>query len=288
MIEQTAQQNTAQPIVDNAQQQGIQQPSQEQQAQQWWSSLPEDLQAVANKFNSLEDMVKGYAFTKSLVGKKFEDFKVEDFQTYSQMMADATGIPQSADGYDIKVKEGGEDGLNACTEDDIKTIKELAHKGGFSKEQAQLLYDALNDIGTNLAQDIQANAQQSYINCMKQLKELWGDNYEYKLQSLDGCLENVLPKLTGFSADDIKEELSNINATSSPILMSVLSSIGELMTEKGSRGYANLSPMDANTRLEQLKADPELDQILTNPRHPRYAEVTGEIQRLAELRDMAV
>ncbi len=60
--------------------------------------------------------------------------------------------------------------------------------------------------------------------------------------------------MIGLSANQIKQELDGV--WMSPPLMNLLATIGELSMDSGSRGYNNLTPMDASLRLEQMKADP--------------------------------
>ncbi len=71
----------------------------------------------------------------------------------------------------------------------------------------------------------------------------------------------------------------------SPPLMNLLATIEELSMDSDSRGYNNLTPIDASLRLEQMKADPETQRILTNPHDPRCKSVQSEFISLIAMKN---
>lgn len=273
--------NTAENL-DNTTYETEQQPA-PQLEQQWWNSLPDEMQGEVSKFKNVQDMVKGYISAKSLLGKKVSDFSQLDYQTYSKMMEEATNIPSSAEGYNISLKEADETGHNTFTEEDVNALKAIAAEAGLNQDQAQLLYEQLNDVGVNLMAYNEAHRTEQYQNSLNKLNEIWGAQADTKLQAVENCINDVLPKLTGFSADEIREELANAGVYMSPVIMNALASVGELSTERGSRGYGNLSPMDARNILDQKRSDPDFRAALANTCHPNHQAAIKEYTDLFNL-----
>lgn len=242
----------------------------------WRSTLAPEYQQAASRFNSPESLLKAYMGAESLIGKKIEAFSREDYKTYSQMMQSATGVPADASGYNIKFSDNQACVLN---EDEVHDVKALSAQLGLTTEQAQNLADTVNAWGQACIEDQVRQCAEGF----QEMANMWGNAWQTKIEAIDRCVNNVLPQLLGVPADTVKVLLKD--ACASPTLMNALANLGSLSMNSSSTGYSNLSPMDANLRLEQMRSDPEISKILSNPVHPKHAETRKELQTLLSMRN---
>ena len=241
----------------------------------WRSNLPPEMQQAAARFNSPEALLKAYIGAESLIGKKVSDFAQQDYQTYASIMQQVTGIPADASGYNIEMSQHES---CALTEDDIADVKEISSRLGLNNDQAQALADTMNAYGNACMEDQINQCNQSF----QELANMWGNAADTKLAAIDRCVNSVLPQLMGVPSSTVKELLQG--SWTSPAIMNALANLGELSMDSGSTGYNNLSPTDASIRLEQMKSDPNVTQILMNPTHPRHAELKQEFRTLLSLK----
>lgn len=249
--------------------------SQQSQQPDWRANLPQELQQAAARFHSPEAVLKAYMGAESLIGKKVSEYSQQDYQTYASMMQQATGIPQDASGYNIEMSHHES---CALSDDDISDLKEVSARMGLTNDQAQALVDTVNSYGNACIEDQINQCSQSF----QELANMWGNAYESKLESINRCVNSVLPQLMGVPASTVQELLQG--SWKSPAIMNALANLGELSMDSGSTGYNNLSPTDASIRLEQMKSDPDVTQILMNPTHPRHAELKQEFRTLLSLK----
>lgn len=243
--------------------------------QDWRSGLPPELQQIASRYETMESALKALGSAQNLISRKVSDFSREDWQTYATMMQNATGVPVDAASYQLQTPE---DATNCLSNDDVDAVRDIAEMLQLTNEQAQGFCDILNDFGNECIK----NESEQCAECFSQLGQMWGDGYQGKLQALDQCVNNVLPQLMGISAEDVKAELSG--ALTSPHLVNLLATIGELCMDSASQGYGNLSPTDASIRLEQMKADPTTAQIMMNPHHPMHSQIKSEFRTLLAMK----
>jgi len=254
-------------------------------SQDWRANLPPELMPTLQKFDSVEKLAKGYADLQSMMGKKVTDFSKENWETYKAIQNDINGVPSDPSGYEIDTVEEDENLRCVLSDNDMDVLKNFCHANGLTKEQAQMEYGLWNALSLG-AQYIQEQQQiESDVNTAQVLENAWGNNYEAKLNSVNNFVEKVAPSLLGCSASDIKDEVNRLGAARSPLLISLFAAIGEMASESYSRGYNNLAPMDATTRLGQLQGDPEWNTALFNRTHPRHMEVKREFDTLVKLRN---
>lgn len=258
-----------------------------QQTQAWYSSLPPELQSEASRFKSLPDLVKGYASARELIGKKVQDFSQQNFETYNAMVSQYGGIPATENNYDIAVYEDSDNMRNLFDENDLSVLKKIAHDNHLTNDQAQNLYDTMNEYLYNAQLEWvdKMNAQMEDVRKQTQehLSQVWGSEYDNKVQALQTCVNDIIPKLTGYSPEDIANSLSGIDFN--PVLATFLAQIGSIMTEKRSVGYNNVAPVDAKVKLDQIYSDPATREILGNINHPRHRELQNELMSLVRMRD---
>jgi hypothetical protein len=278
--------------VDNSQGYNNQYAQQEEQqypshgmTQDWRANISPDLQNIAGRFNTPESLVKAYRDAQGLIGKRVGEFSQQDWQSYAAIQQQIHNVPASMDGYNIDTGYISEDRANTFSEDDVDALKEMSHALGLNNDQAQGMYDVLNEMN-NCMMEYQEEAAAEYtFNNLSELEQDWGNAYESKLQAVSNCVDTVLPQLTGISAERIKQEVYESGAQHSALLMNIFAAIGELGSEGRSAGYNNLGPMDANMRLAHLKSDPNTASIMANPRHAMHHQVKEEFRALMAIKN---
>jgi len=253
--------------------------------QDWRSNISPELQNTASRFNSPESLVKAYRDAQGLIGKKVGEYSQQDWQSYAAIQEQINNIPSSSDRYNFDLSPLSEDSENTFSNEDIAALKEVSHALGLNSDQAQGLYNVLNEVN-NQAAASQEEASMEYASYnLSELARDWGEAYETKLQSISNCVENILPQITGVSAERIKEEISQSGMQYSSLLMNMFAAIGELGSEGRSSGYNNIAPMDANMRLEHLKSDPNFANIMANRWDPRHNQVKEEYRSLLAIKN---
>jgi hypothetical protein len=253
--------------------------------QDWRANLPPDLQNSMQRFNSPEGLAKAYHEAMGLISKKVDSFSQQDWNTYANMRAETTGIPPSPDYYQIDMAPLREGSINTFSQDDVESLKEISHEMGLNNQQTQQLYGVLNELGNEILQHNEDYAQHYTVNNMNELAQDWGNACETKLRAVSNCVENILPQITGVSAERIKDEIMESGAHNSALLMKIFAALGELSSESSSYGYNNIAPMDAGMRLSQLKSDPEWSNAVVNKFHPMHRQAREELATLTRMKN---
>lgn len=246
----------------------------------WLNNFSPEYREAVSKYGSIDGVAKSLLNAQSLLGKRTSEWKTSDAETYRNVMGMVDNVPSTADEYEFELRSVDDLGENRMTEIGINVVKQVSKEMGLTKEQGQQMYEVFNELELARGNEQLNSVAQDYERCLDTLSHQWGMQAEDKIQSMNNCVANVLPKLYGVSASDILNDLEAHNAYSSPVIMNMLATFGELVSEGRSNGYSNLSPMDAASRLESLKSDKEAMSILMNRRDPRYNQVRAELQSL--------
>lgn len=236
----------------------------------WKSIVPQEYQDIVSKYNQFTDFLAGYQSQQSLIGRKVQDYARENWDAYSQMMKETTGIPADAKGYEYTPAEG-----SVLDNEEIEDLKNVACHLGLNQQQAEGLCDAV-DYFSQMYLEGELNET---VNSFAQLAQMWGNNAGNKLQSVKAAVTDILPRLLGVSSDQINTDTLG-PVYKSPLLMELFAKIGELGTGSASAGYQNITPTNAAVTLEQMKMDPDTMNAMTNPFNPRHKAVTAQVRTL--------
>jgi hypothetical protein len=247
----------------------------------WRFGLSPELQPSVSKYKDLEGFVRAHREMENLVGKKADDFSKKDWQTYKAMMSSVDGIPPSADGYEIDpLPVSGTESL--MTEEDTLAIQDISYSLGLNNEQAQALHDVGHIFCEKISEIRQQQADEQFEKCMSNLADSWGNAFESKINSIESAVSHVLPQLVGADAETIREELFEAGVYNSPVMLKILSAVGEIMTDSSSRGYSNITPSDARYRLDNIKNDNELMKARVNRHDPIHRRAVEELKAMCE------
>ena len=282
-MEEDIQQGDFQPQGGIQQQELNQQPfgNAGQSGPDWRSGLPQELQPVVSRFNDVESLVKSYREAQNVLGKKVEAFGQQDWQAYQNIMSQLTNVPTSAEGYQIDygTRDGGEPYI---APEDSQAITQLAHSLGLNNDQAQDFHDVMNDYAGVLAQQQQQEAGDMLEYSMAELEKAWGNAADTKVKAVDNAINNILPRLCGENAETLRNELINAQVWNSPAFMKILASIGELAMDSTSRGIGNMAPMDAQSRFNYLRNDPDFMKARIDPHHPMHEQAKQEFAAMCK------
>lgn len=258
----------------NTSAEGIQQ---ETQVQDWRSSFSPEYQQALERYKCADDLIKTTLSAQALLGKRNNQWREEDAESYRAVMGANADIPANANDYHIDTFPE-----NVLDETSMSVVKNASQLMGLNQSQAQQLYEFCHDVYVN---DIQAQAEEQQTalqHCGEILSTLWGKDYPQQLRAVEVCAEQVFPQITGMSAEQIEDILDSTNSRQNPLLLAAMSFIGKMMMEGGATGYAGTSPMDANIDLEAMQSDKELMNKMLNVWDPRSASLRQEFYNRIE------
>lgn len=257
-----------------------------QVAQDWKSSLPEDLRmdpSIANQ-PSVESMGRSYISAQRMVGLDkiavpTEHSTDEEWtQVYEKL-----GRPESPEGYELEMNNVPE-GLEANPQL-VDWFKGTAHDIGLTPRQAQQLADRYNVMAGEVEQSpdevaIAAEAQEQ--EGIRSLQREYGKAFDSKIDTAKAVLNQYGgEELLGLKLEDGTQLASN------PTLVRTLVNIGDFMqgklgedTLRGAPTGGNaMTPQDAQRELNtiQVQGGPYWDST-----HPGHAAAVAESLRLNE------
>ena len=273
-----------QPTGGYQQQQGMQNTQGGQQSNPDWdffnsnfkSMVPPQYQAMVSKYNTLTEFLDSHNGALGLIGKKFNEFAKNDFQTYANLVQEATGVPADPSGYQLQKQEG-----SILDENDDALCRDIACNLGLNNEQANGLQMAMENFG----QIVREADYQQQMSVQQELEARWGNNYAYKEQAIHNAFTSVIPQLFGEGTEAFGEDLQSAMARY-PSVARLVAAVGELAMSTPTGGYGNTtSPQGAAATIEQLKSDPEFMNKYINQSHPQHAQAKEMMQKLVRLKN---
>ena len=218
--------------------------------QQWYSSLSEEYKnhPSIQKFSDANGLAKSYLSLESLMGRdKIPVPKGADDVTAWGFYNKAFNVPETIEGYDIKVEGLDQENLNG--------LKSLMLKHHISNDVAQELIDAhIQDFKDYENAKVQAfNAEQE--EATKQLKAEWGLKYNENLKSAKNFLEKMSSSKEEF--DYFNNKIGN-----DVKFIKLLSKMGNSISEgnlggfEGQVGGFTKTPAEAKAEFERIMDDP--------------------------------
>ena len=136
--------------------------------------------AEVKQWKSVDDVLQSYKNAEGLLGHKADELVVapndKDPDSYTNYLKKA-GLPDSADEYDIQLKDGDEQMT--------KAFKDMLHKSGLTKKQATSLVNNYSEWANNLTKQMQDKQTNELLtkqqNDLNALKAEWSINYDENL-----------------------------------------------------------------------------------------------------------
>ena len=212
----------------------------------WRQAIPEDLRNDPSlaAFKDPGQLAKSYVHAQKAIGadKIVIPGKYATEQDWDQFH-NKLGRPESADGYEIEVKEGYD-------QDFLKGFKETAHKSGLRPEQVKGLLEWYDGFNGDLSESMKGEAEVNRQNQIVELKNEWGKAFDTKLQQARVLKEQYLPQ-------DIQDHLDKMGYSEDPVIAKAFALLADKMLTEDERvhqpeGKQVMSPADAKAEINEL------------------------------------
>jgi hypothetical protein len=229
--------------------------------------------AWETKFSRPDALLKSHANLESMLGKGGKVSIPGPTSTPEEKAAfnRAMGIPEKADGYQIKMPEKIGDKpfpKELWNDDEAKKFSEFALAQSLTPAQAAALaeYDAARNF--NYAEQARENHEKSVAAARAELKKEWGIAHDEQLKIAEAGARAV-----GF------DPATNPEMANSPAFIKAMAKVGRMIGETpaaGARGSA--TPVDAKARIAEIRGDKS--SAYNNKSHPGHAAAVLEVQNL--------
>lgn len=206
--------------------------------QHWTTSLAEDItyegkdesgqtvtkalrdSSTLRKYGSPEEAYKGLINAQRMIGQKQvglvapgEHATDEERSAFQAELRKLSGVPDSADGYGLKVEGVGDEELGS--------LLEFAHGHGMNPAQVEGLIKYAQD-----AQAAEAKAvEQRQADDMAALEQEWGDKFSANMERL-GLVPGVIDQ-----SGELGKFLESSGGMKNPLVLKALHTISEMMGE---------------------------------------------------------
>lgn len=231
----------------------------------WVDAMGDDFapdRAMLDSMPTIQDLVKSYAATKRMVGKKLEppgpDAPSEQVSAWRKTI----GVPDSPEGYEIKPPENLEG-----VQFDEKLAGEfstLAHELNIPKTAAQKLVAwQLEKEAALVAKAEEAQAEADKVTLQEQtrvLREKWGDKFDGNINAARNAVKHLAQQA------GVEVDISTHPAFADANIVALFSTIGRRMTED-----PGLSTTSNTFEPPMTEAQWAMD-VQTNPKNPYYPQ----------------
>ena len=241
----------------------------------WKDSLPDELKGMKSiqDFKSVEDLVKSYDHTKSLVGRKVEDLDAETLKAIDTKF----GAPESLEAYDFKAK----------TEEAAEMtdwFKKTAFDAGLPVEKAKAVYEKYNELEQETIQRQQLAVQQQNEEWIGSLKKEFGEAFDERVAIANKALQ-------AYGGDELENVLAQAGLANHPPVVKALVEAGKPLmegqfAESSKPVFSKLSPSEAADKVRTLRSDPDFMKHYKDSTSPKHQEYRQELNNLYKIQAM--
>jgi hypothetical protein len=245
-------------------------------APDWTATLDEPMkQHVTSKgYKSPADVIKAHMNAEQLIGTKRlqapdANWKPEQWESLYKEL----GRPEAPDKYkvpDVKLPDGMK------LDDDLKILRDLAHKTGLNQTQADAWMKAYMETaasGHKTKADAEAQARTAGETA---IKEKYGEQLDAK--------KNVVKALLARdSSPELMEALTRTGLANDPAMFDFMVKLGTQLIEDKAGGRSNLDVAEnvkAQNEIQSLQQDKDFWTAYTNPYHVNHK---AAVERMTSL-----
>lgn len=176
------------------------------------------------------------------------------------------GVPEKAEGYDIKVEAAPEIWGEANTH----VMRSWAHELGLTPGQAQGLAERYAGL-------VSQHDQKTFAETQAALSKEWGDSYGAKLDAGNRALQS-------FGSDEAKAALQQAGLLNNPHIVKLLVAVGEQVAPHD--GAAGMTSPGGNMTAQQARAEAakiRSDAAYWDNRDPRNKALVSRVVELEKL-----
>lgn len=174
---------------------------------EFYTNLPDDLGSHSSlkQIKNATDLAKSFVSTKSMMGKKAEEFLTSDDPAVIAKRNEILGVPESKDGYTIEIPELPEG--TVYNEQRADAFKDIASQAGLTNEQVQKLVEwdieSSSQVQTGMAEMLEQQRQEAEA----ALKKDWGTQYEYNNDKVKSATDylGITEDMKAIGLDDSPE-----------------------------------------------------------------------------------
>lgn len=231
----------------------------------------------AKGYKTPADLAKAYVGAEALIGQKRLVAPQKDWgdEQYLALYKEL-GMPDTPDKYpvpEIKPPEG------VKLDDDLKEVRQLAHKMGLTPKQAKILQEEYANRAIKGHELESSQQKQSLAQAEAAIAEKFGD----KLEGARGLVSAVLKQ---HAPEGFAEQLEAAGLANNPAVFEMLHNMGKLLMEDSSRGGAALNvpqTTKAMAEIESLMQDPKFLGVYANGSAPGHAAAVERVNRLRSI-----
>lgn len=258
------------------------------------SWISEDLKNQSNlkDFSNPDDLAKSYLELQKMVGNSVripsEDASEEAKQAFLDKIKGVDGVlykndpdfysrlgkPESPDQYRFTEKLDADliETVPGIT-DELGHFQEIAHKLNLTTEQAQ----GLVDMRLSTLKESQLRDAKAYEAGQAQLKEMWGADYENRLDAA-----KQVAKIYSDKYGDAMNELLNSSARNNPMVINMMAELASLYKEQGHVGAQTvkfgITPSEALQQAKDMRENK--NHPVNNPQHPEHQAAVAKMKEL--------
>lgn len=234
----------------------------------WKEMLSEDTRASKSieSVKSLDDLVKSYEHTKSLVGRKVEDMDPEQISAVYNKL----GRPETPEGYEIEAGQNDD-------ADIMDWYKQAAFEAGLPKEGTQSFL--------NKYKEFEASALEKRAEAAKLQNQVWVDDIKKELgPAFERDIGLAQRAVREHGGDELAEVLEKAGVSNHPLVVKAFINAGKNLTEDNfiSSGHKSgiMSPAEAREKINTMRADPVTMKHYQDSASPRFKEIRKEFDNL--------
>lgn len=250
------------------------------QAPEWMNGFEVDQDIAQDpSLKAIQDvpsLIKSYVHAQKKMGMdktvlpNQNSTKEEWMQLYQKL-----GMPSDFNEYDLKQAEN-----NALKEDLMAEFKQTAFENNILPDQAQAMYDFLNNHTAGAIERMQQEQQEASSAAITALKEEWGDAFDQNVHTAKLAVNE-------FGGEDLKAYLNDTGLGNDPNIIKVFNEIGKQFFKEDnfaadSKPAYSLSPSEAQQRINEITGD--MQGPYYNSMHPDHKRIVEEVHKLFQIK----
>ncbi|MEE4109542.1 MAG: hypothetical protein V2I24_09355 [Halieaceae bacterium] len=230
-----------------------------------------DIDSMARMLRSAQQMVGN---PKNFIRRLGENATDAERQAFFREI----GAPEKPEEYGLPAGLERPEDMPPMSEERIQHFRDIFHREGFTKRQAESIISTLNDLEVQAWKGVSEAHQQKFDAAEQALKQDWGQAFDEKLQ----LAQQVADK----KGDEFKEWMERNGLENDPMLIRMLAELGGTLQEPGlpsggrPGGTGRLTPEAARERIAELKGDATFVKRWTNEHDPGHQAAVDEMSRL--------
>lgn len=249
------------------------------QPPEWMSGIEVDQEYAQDpSLKAIQDvpsLIKSYVHAQRKMGAdktvlpNQNSTKEEWMQLYQKL-----GMPTDFNEYDLKQAE-----QNALKEEILEEFKKTAYENNILPQQAQAMYDFLNNQAVTEAERMQQLQQEKMSEAINNLKEEWGEAFEQNVHTAKLAVNE-------FGGEELKQYLNESGLGNDPNIIKVFNEIGKQFFKEDnftaeSKPAYSLSPSEAQQRINEITGD--MSGPYYNSMHPDHKRIVDEVNKMFQM-----